>query len=158
MFKWIDDHLEDWLLVFLLSAMSLLIGFQVFMRYVMGDSLTWSEELARYMFIWATYIGAAYGVKAKAHVSITFVTERLPENIRHISNIFAYLLFLAFAFLVVKDGFVLIAKIFKLGQVSSSLGIPMGWVYLGPVTGFTLICWRLLQAIFSEIQLVIKGA
>ena len=52
MLKKIDEHLEDILLVTLLSLMSLIIFVQVIMRYLMRNSLSWSEELARYLFIW----------------------------------------------------------------------------------------------------------
>ena len=55
MLKKIDEHLEDILLVTLLSLMSLIIFVQVIMRYLMRNSLSWSEELARYLFIWSIY-------------------------------------------------------------------------------------------------------
>uniref|UniRef100_UPI003342757D TRAP transporter small permease n=1 Tax=Castellaniella defragrans TaxID=75697 RepID=UPI003342757D len=152
MIKLIDDHLEEGLLVFLLSLMSLLIGAQVFMRYVMHDSLTWSEELARYCFIWATYIGVSYGVKRKAHICVTALSERLPSRGRHYLNIFAYLVFGVFALLVMKEGYALSMKIFGFGQKSSSMGLPMGWIYMAPTVGFALVLWRLAQEIVLEAR------
>ena len=138
------------LLAVLLSAMTLLIGVQVFMRYVMQNSLTWSEELARYCFIWATYIGVSYGVKRKAHICVTALSERFAPKARHALNIFSYLVFGLFALLVMKEGYALAMKIFKFGQKSSSLGIPMGWIYLAPTVGFGLVLLRLLQQIHAE--------
>lgn len=157
MFKLIDDHLEEALLVFLLSMMSVLIGAQVFMRYVMQDSLTWSEELARYCFIWATYIGVSYGVKRKAHICVTAVSERLSTRGRHYIHIFAYLVFGAFALLVMKEGYALSMKIFGFGQKSSSLGMPMGWLYMAPTIGFGLVIWRLVQQIAQEFRALRHG-
>ncbi len=158
MLKWIDDHFEEALLVFLLSAMSLLICGQVFMRYVMMNSLAWSEELARYCFIWATYLGVSYGVKRKAHICVTAVSERLSGNPQRYLHIFAYLIFGLFAFLVMKEGWALAMKIFRFGQKSSSLGIYMGWIYLAPTISFGLVVLRLLQAIGDEVRAIRQGA
>jgi len=51
-FHWLDENLEEFLLVIGLIAMTLIMGVQVFCRYVLGMSLSWSEELTRYIFIW----------------------------------------------------------------------------------------------------------
>ena len=49
---WLDENLEEFLLVFFLITMTLIMGIQVFCRYVLGQSLSWSEEITRYLFIW----------------------------------------------------------------------------------------------------------
>ncbi len=138
-------------MVFLLSLMSVLIGSQVFMRYVMNASLTWSEELARYAFIWCTYIGVACAVKRNAHICVEAAVNRLPALYQRYATILAHLLFIFFAALVMKEGYALTLKIFSFGQKSSSLGIPMGWIYLAPTVGFGLVILRLLQRIALEV-------
>ena len=50
---WLDENLEEFILVVFLIAMTLIMGIQVFCRYVLGMSLSWSEELTRYLFIWS---------------------------------------------------------------------------------------------------------
>ena len=150
--KQIDQYLEEALMVVLLALMSVLIGVQVFMRYVMGDSLTWSEELARYCFIWCTYLGVSYAVKAKAHICVEAAVNKLPQAMKKWSRVLVHVIFIAFAVLVVKEGYALSMKIFKFGQTSSSLGIPMGWIYLAPTVGFALVIFRLLQQIYKEIS------
>ncbi|NYT66278.1 TRAP transporter small permease [Alcaligenaceae bacterium] len=152
MLKFLDKHLEESLLVILLSMMSLLIGAQVFMRYVMHDSLTWSEELARYCFIWATYLGVSCAVKHKAHICVEALTERLPNTARHYVTILSYMLFIVFAVMVMKEGYALTVKVFGFGQKSSAMGLPMGYIYLAPTVGFGLTIIRLLQSIFEEIK------
>jgi TRAP-type C4-dicarboxylate transport system permease small subunit len=157
--KYLNEHFEEYFLVFLLAAMSLLIGVQVFMRYVMQNSLTWSEELARYCFIWATYIGIAYGVRQNAHIRITAGMSWVSEKRQPWVNLIANLLFLVFALIVVKEGYSMMMKIFGFGQRSSSLGILMGYVYLAPLTGFILVVFRLLQRIRVELgQIKGRGA
>lgn len=156
MLKFIDRHLEEILLVFLLSLMSLLIGVQVFMRYVMQDSLSWSEELARYSFIWATYIGVSCGVKRNAHICVDAFTSKLPEKMQHYAIILSHLLFILFAVMVMKEGYALTLKVFAFGQQSSAMGMPMGYVYLAPTVGFGLVIIRLLQRIYLEILTIRK--
>ena len=51
MLKWLDENLEEFLMVALLIAMTVIMGIQVFARYALGASLSWSEELTRYLFI-----------------------------------------------------------------------------------------------------------
>ena len=48
---WLDENLEEFILVIFLIAMTLIMGIQVFCRYVLGMSLSWSEELTRYL-VW----------------------------------------------------------------------------------------------------------
>ncbi|WP_088156978.1 TRAP transporter small permease [Achromobacter xylosoxidans] len=158
MWKFLDKHLEEMLTVLLLSVMSLLICAQVFMRYVMDSSLAWSEELARYCFIWATYLGVSYAVKRNAHICVEAVVSRFPDRLKACFVVLSHLLFIVFAALVVKEGYALTLKIFKFGQTSSSLGLPMGLIYLAPTVGFGLVILRLIQSIFVELGALRQGA
>lgn len=54
--KKIDKNLERWVMFLLLAGMTLVLGIQIFCRFVLNNSLTWSEELARFMFIWSTFL------------------------------------------------------------------------------------------------------
>ncbi len=154
MLKFIDEHFEEAIVVVLMAAMSILIGVQIFMRYAMGASLSWSEELARYFFIWMTYIGIAYGVRKDAHIRVTMAVDLLPRQGQVWVRVLTHLVFGAFAFFVMYQGWFLVEKIFRFGQKSSSLGIPMGWVYLAPLTGFGLTLIRLLQAAYLDLRAV----
>lgn len=154
MFKFLDNNFEEILMVFLLSLMSILIGAQVFMRYVLNDSLAWSEELARYAFIWATYIGVACAVKRNAHICVEAAVTRLPALYQRYAAILSHLLFIVFAVMVMKEGYALTLKIFSFGQKSSAMGLPMGWIYLAPTVGFGLVILRLLQRIAIEVKAI----
>ena len=78
--KLLDQYFEEVIVIILLGTMTFLVGLQVIMRYVMQDSLSWSEELARYVFIWMVNIGISYGVKKNRHISIDFLNTILPEK------------------------------------------------------------------------------
>ncbi|MCC4289284.1 TRAP transporter small permease [Vreelandella aquamarina] len=156
--KYIDEHLEEVLIVLLLAAMAGLVCVQVIMRYVFSASLVWSDEASRYAFIWMTYLGVAYGVKKSAHVNVTVVLTALPEWLRPWFRIISLLLIGVFAFLVVTQGWLLVEKLLRFGQKSASLGIPMAWIYMAPVVGFGLVFVRLAQALWGEIHALRNGA
>lgn len=150
--KFINEHLEEALVVLLLAVMTALVCMQVIMRYVFSASLTWSDEAARYAFIWMTYIGVAYGVKKSAHVSVTVAIDMMPAKAAALLRIVSLLLIGVFAAIVVIEGWALVQKLLRFGQKSASLGIPMAWVYMAPVVGFALAAFRLVQAVWAEIR------
>lgn len=157
MLKFLDEHFEEAFIVLLMAAMSALIGVQIFMRYVMQSSLSWSEELARYFFIWMTYLGIAYAVRKDAHIRVTMATDLLSERGRIAVRLLTHLIFAGFAFFVMVQGWTLVEKTFRFGQKSASLGIPMGIIYLAPLTGFALTGLRLLQAMFLDARQYLRG-
>lgn len=152
MLKYLDEHLEESLVVLMMAAMSVIIGLQIFMRYVMGASLSWSEELSRYLFIWATYLGVAYGVRKDAHIRVSMVTDLMSHRNAAYMRVLTHVIFGAFALFVMYQGWIMVEKTFRFGQKSASLGIPMGFVYLAPLTGFTFTILRLVQAIWLDLR------
>lgn len=158
MLKLIDEHFEEAIVVALMALMTALIGVQIFMRYVMGASLSWSEELARYFFIWATYVGIAYAVRKDAHIRVTMATDLLSPKGQAFMRILTHVIFGAFALFVMYQGWFMVEKTFRFGQKSASLGIPMGIIYLAPFTGFLLVVLRLMQAVLVDLRAVAQGA
>ena len=61
--RWLDENLESTLCMILLSTFTIVLFLQVVMRKMFNNSLSWSEELARYLFIWMVFIGISYGAK-----------------------------------------------------------------------------------------------
>lgn len=157
MLKFLDEHFEEAFIVLLMAAMSALIGTQIFMRYIMQSSLSWSEELARYLFIWMTYLGIAYAVRKDAHIRVTMGVELLSRRGQIAARIVTHLIFAAFAFFVMYQGWFLVEKTLRFGQKSASLGIPMGIIYMAPLTGFALTGLRLVQAIVLDARSLGKG-
>ncbi len=88
------DHLEEWLIAFLIGAATLLIFIAVVHRYAAGlpiphvqdwllaINLSWAQELCIYMFIWMAKFGAAYGVRTGIHVGVDVLINALPPNMR----------------------------------------------------------------------------
>lgn len=151
--KWLDDHLEEYLLIALSVFTVALIFGQVFMRYALSSSLSWSEEIARYAFIWMIYIGVSYGVKKGKHLGVDAFSELFQAKGKIVLGIIANLSFLIFAAVVVYFGFDIVLRITR---ESAALQLPMGWVYAAPVAGMMLTILRLLQNLTQQIQALRK--
>lgn len=156
--KWVDDNVEVVLLVILSSTMVILIFAQVFMRYVMQNSLSWSEELARYCFIWIVYVGISYGVKKQRHIKVDVLLLLFKDKGKLIFNIVSNLLFLTFAIFVVIYGWDISAKLLAWGQKSPANQIPVGLIYLAAPVGMALTSIRLIQNLIVQIKTLLgKG-
>ena len=150
--KFLDEHLEKIFCVVFLALMSAIIVLQVFFRYVLNNSLSWSEELARYLFIWMIYIGISYGVKLDKHICVDAVYSFAPKSIKRYYAIIGYLLFLLFAVAMVYFGILVVGMQISSGQVSPAMGVPMQYVYAAPVVGFVLTAIRLVQKVIEAIR------
>lgn len=78
--KIIPDRFEEVLLVLLLISMILVLGVQIIARYVFQNSLTWSEELVRYLFIWSSFLGVPYCINKGASLKVVQFIDYLPRN------------------------------------------------------------------------------
>ncbi|MEH7245462.1 TRAP transporter small permease [Neobacillus niacini] len=148
--KWLDEHFEELLLGIFTVIMVIVTAAQVFMRFVLENSLTWSEELARYSFIWLVYLGISYGVKKQRHIKIDAVFLLLKDKGKIVLAIVGNLLFLAFAIFVLVYGYDIAMKLLTWGQTSPALHIPVGLVYLAGPVGMGLTAIRLLQQLFQQ--------
>lgn len=150
--KWLDENIERAILLVLLVVMSIVIILQVFMRYVLENSLSWSEELARFCFVWLIYIGISYGVKKAKHIRVEALLAVFKRKGKYIINMIAYILFLFFAIYAVYYGFSIFSLIKETGQLAPSLGISMSIMYLGMPVGMVLTCIRIIQRMYIETK------
>lgn len=150
MLKKIWDHLEEIILLPLISFCVLLIFFQVIMRYVMQNSLSWSEELARYMFVWQLWLGSSYAAKNKTHLRITMIRDRLGDKAQKAVDLLVFVVWIAFAAVVTYKGFELAFTIGSYGQKSTALGLPMMYAYLAVPVGSGLMIIRLIENFVKE--------
>jgi len=150
--KWLDEYLEISICVALMSIMTLLIFVQVIMRYVFSSSLSWSEELARYLFIWLIYLGISYGCKIRKHIKIDAALGLFPKNTRKYVVILGDIVFFAFAIYIMVTGYELVLMQIKLTKVSPALQVPLQYVAAAPMIGFGLAAFRQVQTIVFRVR------
>ena len=100
MLKKIWDNLEEFIIVPLIFAMSVIIFIQVIMRYVFQNSLTWSEELARYMFVWLVYFSVSFTARRQKHIRIDAAINLYPKKLRPYVEILSEVIVLAFSIFI----------------------------------------------------------
>ncbi len=126
------DRAVTFLAVCTLFAMTVVITAQIVFRFFF-TALSWSEELARYLMVWLTFLGASSGVKRGAHIAVTFAVSALPAGLKKWMAGLVYLLSLYFFCLVAFYGVKLME--FQAYQVSAGLGVSMRYVYLSIPVG-----------------------
>ena len=149
--RWLDDNLEETLLIILLVLMSVVMGIQVVSRYLLNASLSWSEELTRYLFIWSAFLSISYCIKKWISIKIDQIMNLCPKTIYVVLQlVLNIVLFLFFAYLSIHAYHYLLDSIAS-AQRSPALGIPMYLVQSAPFTGFVLAMIRSFQQILLEM-------
>ncbi len=133
-------------------AMVVLTCWQVFTRYILKNPSTWSEELVSYLFAWASLMGSVIVTSERGHMNIPILVERLSLRGRKAVNCFCGLIAFLFSAVILVYGGIQISNL-AMGQMTSSLGVPVGIFYLVlPICGF-------LNMIYTGMDMInmIKG-
>ncbi|WP_083961614.1 TRAP transporter small permease [Salinimicrobium terrae] len=150
------DRVLGSFLVALLVLMVLAVLWQIFSRYLLNSPSSFTEELARYLFIWIGILGAAYASGQQTHLSIDILPPKLNPKNRIKLRIFINILIILFSLTVlVIGGGNLVYVNDLLGQSSAALGVPLSWVYsIVPISGLLVIYYKIHEIINSKTYLV----
>lgn len=128
------------------------ISAQVVFRYVIGDSIIWAEELARYALIWSAMIGAAVAYRRGAHVAVSVLWGLLPRaGVRFVWRAI-HLIIIVFATVVLWQGLALVLRNFARHQLSPALQVEIGWAYLAIPCGGALLALAAIEGIWLARQ------
>ncbi|WP_179353245.1 TRAP transporter small permease [Winogradskyella vidalii] len=125
---------------------------QVFSRYILNTSFTFTEELARFSLIWISILGAAYLSAKREHLSMDFLYQKMGKKSQKKTLIFIEICVFLFAlFIMVIGGFNLVYITLHLEQLSGTLRIPLGYIYaILPVSGLLMMCFSIYH--FNKIR------
>ncbi|MBQ1715624.1 MAG: TRAP transporter small permease [Firmicutes bacterium] len=150
------DHFEEILLVPALAFSTILIFAQVCTR-AFGNSISWSEELVRYLYVWETWLGVSYATKRGSQLRITMIRDKLSPKGQMAIEIFVTIVWLAFAAFVFYMGVRAIGQIAKFGQVSSALRVPLKYCYLSIPVGMAMMSIRLIESSIKRFRPAKEG-
>ena len=150
----LDEYLEEVLLVILLAGMAVIMGIQVFCRYVLSMSLSWSEELTRYLFIWAGFLSISYCTKRCISIKIEQFVALFPKRGKALFKVINHTVELILFFYLLPFSWRYLNLAIATGQTSPALGIPMYLVQAAPLAGFLLAAVRILQRWVIEWETV----
>lgn len=174
------DHLEEWLITFLMGTATVIIFVAVMHRYATGFAIPgvqdwllglnfgWAQELCIIMFVWMAKFGAAYGVRTGIHVGVDVLINRLQEGMRGKFIVFGLLAGATFtgivgtlgaAFVWENGAHYALFKFFGLatgdvpeGPTTPDLEWPTWIVYSAVPFGSYLMCFRFLQVMVSFLR------
>lgn len=174
------DHLEEWIVTFLMGAATLIIFVSVLHRYasglaipgvqdwLIGLNLSWAQELCIIMFVWMAKFGAAYGVRTGIHVGVDVVVNRLEDQTRGKFIIFGLLAGAFFTGIIGSLGAHFVWENGAHYSFVKFFGMETGDLYEGPTTpdlewptwivysaiplGSFLMCFRFLQVMVNFLR------
>lgn len=119
-------------------TMAVVVALQVFCRYILNHSLFWSEELARYILVWLTFLGSSAAYRRRVHPGIDILTSRLSAGVRRWAAAAVHLISIAFFGVMVWYGYGFAWFVRK--QISPALNTPK-WIIFSviPVAGTVLM-------------------
>lgn len=124
---------------------SLLIS--VFFRYIVGQALSWPEEIALILFTWLVLLAGSLGVHEGFHVRLTVVTGRLPQSLSSVLERITTAAIGAFGIIMIYSGYDLVQRTAE--HLTPTLRIPLDWLnYAAPVCG-VLISLHALAALID---------
>lgn len=110
------------------TGIFLCVFMQVILRYVFDNPMTWSEELARYLFIWCAFLGWVIASRKNGHLAMTFVAERLPAPAQRAIGAAVHLGTVFFAWILGSRGWKLVTNNWDVDNVA--VPFSLGVVYL----------------------------
>ena len=148
------DRILEVIVVIVMAVLVVDVVWNVISRYLLNAPSSFSVELARYLLIWVGLLGGAYASGKKEHIAINLYPQRLqkknPEKRKKL-DILINILIILFVFLVfIIGGARLMYIAFKMTQVSATMQIPMGIVYLAlPLSGLLIIFYSIHEIMYG---------
>ncbi|SHG91810.1 TRAP-type C4-dicarboxylate transport system, small permease component [Anaerosphaera aminiphila DSM 21120] len=152
MIKWLDEHLEEMFLVILLVIMTVLLGIQIVSRYVFNNSLSWSEELVRYLFVWSAFIGVPYCIKKGTSIKVDQFRNMMPVKFQKFLLYFDKIIMFALFLILTIFSYDVVRSTYLSGQTSAAMGIPMWIVQLSVLVGSILSLIRIVQNFYEVLS------
>lgn len=135
----------------ILSLMIAVVLYQVFTRAVLNNPNTVTEELVRFGLVWLSMLASAYVVGKKSHLAVTLLSDKLSGKNKRRLEIIVQILFLLFASIIMVYGGWKAVSV-TMGQISPSLSLSMGYVYLSvPVSGVIMFIYSLLNLLEKPV-------
>lgn len=148
------NNLDDFLLIVAVIWMGGVLTLQIIMRYIFNSPLIWSEEMARYTFVWICFLGVGYGIKYDHHIKMEVFFSLLPLGAQRVINLATNALIIVFLLLIIPGGIDFVRQVDNVA--STAMEIPTSWVYVSVPLGLSIAVIRLLVLCLNLLGLVKK--
>jgi TRAP-type C4-dicarboxylate transport system permease small subunit len=137
-----------WGVILMFGVMAIVIIAQVIYRFVLKASLPWSEELARYLMVWVTFLGAGVAVRTKGLIAVEAIVNLLPSAVKKAIYYLVTLLSVGLIVIMIYFGFKMTG--FVSNQLSAAMQISMAWAYSAIPVGAIVMLMNTVAVIIEE--------
>jgi len=144
------NRIVETLLIIIFALLVIDVLWQVFGRYVLNQSFSFTEEFARFALIWLSILGAAYLNGKREHLSMDYLLQNLDGNKlkKRMQAIEIFMLVFALIVMVIGGGNLVYTTLY-LGQVSPAMHVSLGYVYsIVPISGLLIIFYSIYNLSF----------
>jgi len=144
------NRIIEFVLILIFALLVVDVLWQVFGRYVLGKSFSFTEEFARFALIWLSILGAAYLNGKREHLSMDFLLRKLdPEQLPKRMKIIEIMMFVFALIVMVIGGGNLVYTTLYLGQISPAMHVSLGYVYaIVPISGLLIMFYSVYNISF----------
>ena len=148
----LDENLEKIIITICMGYLVLVTVLQVLFRFVLKAPLAWTEETARYSFIWMTFVGASLASKNASHIRVDMLENALHGVPKQVIYWGCQLIFLSFTLTMTVVGIGMIQTLNAKPQVSPAMKMPMQYLYAALPVGMGLCSFRILQGAWRTVR------
>lgn len=149
--RWLDQNIERTIILVSYVVMASIIFVEVFRRFIFSQQAAWSSTIPIYLFLWIVWIGCAYNVKIRAHLSFDEVRAKLSYARQYACLLLDAVLWIVFSAVVIyyttlqvllsRDNFAI---------VQGTDNVMQWWFYIATPFAFSLLIVRVLQNAWSD--------
>ena len=148
----IERYPEDWIAMIIFWSLAFIVFLQFFTRYVLNDSLAWTEEIARYGLMWVTFIGGIMVTRRSTHIAVELMSNLMkPGPARVALLIFIDVVKLLFLALLAYFSITITERMNT--QVMTVFDVPMSYVYAGVSVGCIGMFLRQAQNVWRNYKM-----
>lgn len=151
MLRYLRQHtIEEWLAVLMMGIMIVLLTWQIFLRFVFNESLSWLEETSRFFFVWSVYFGFVIAAEKDRHIRVAIHIAAMPPFWQNMFLTVADLCWLVFNAIVIWQGILFTSSMFEFPYISQTTGINLVWVQMIVPIGFSFMTVRIIQCMIRR--------
>jgi TRAP-type C4-dicarboxylate transport system permease small subunit len=154
----LDNNLEKIFLIIAFATCTGIVAVEVFRRYVLFEQAPWSTTVPSYLFLWLTWLGAAYCVRIRAHLNFGEVRDLLPRTWQFVLMQFDYALYVLFGAVVIYWSYDLVALQYNLESIVPGTDHVLSWwFYSATPVGWGLLIFRVAQNVVEDVKAYRSG-
>jgi len=143
-----------WGVVLLVATITVIVALGVFFRFVLNNSLPWTEEVAKFVMVWLAFIGAPVVLKEGGHIAIDVIPTRLPSPLGPILMMLIQLVVMVVLAVLVFQGWALAWN--ALPQIATTVDVSLFYIFLAVPIGSALMLAVSLELLLRQLAAMVS--